>query len=294
MRRYLILLLAILCSTSALRAQHTFGLTTSYGSSKVRAYPSIETKSVYGLYSGGISWRYYTAERYVGCFGIDLEYIQRGFAYAPYTSTNNNDEGNEDVDLLYYTRRINTLMMPILFQPHAYMLHNRLRVFGEVGITLSYDINSTYQDDLQNSYGTVDWKGDYNYKTVRDNRFGYGLLGGFGASLLIDQLEIKASARYYFGYSDVVKNRNKYYSNNNDTTENPFSYTPIRSPMDNVMFGVGVSYRFSIEGFSSWGTEKLKYENLGGGFEYDGTDKKSSSSSSRSTSPQNKTINNRR
>ncbi len=271
MKRFLAILAVMVTFCTSATAQHTLGVTVGNGSGKIRAYPSIETKSVYGYYTAGLTWRHYTQERYVGCFGIDLEFIQRGFAYAPYTSTNNNDGENYGKELLYYTRNINSIMMPIIWQPHVYMFHNRVRVYAEAALTLSYDLSSDYYDALRESYGTVDdYEGKYNYKTARDNRFGYGLAGGVGISYLVDRLEFSASARYYFGYSDVVKSRTQYYDAGTDGTENPFSYTPIRSPLDNVMFRVGVSYRFSAGGFTEWDNKPVKREGLGGGFDYQG------------------------
>ena len=98
----------------------------------------------------------------------------------------------------------------------------------------------------------ADWKGDYNYKTARDSRWGYGLAGGGGIAFLIRRFEINVRARYYFGLSDVVRNRNKYADNGIDGSENPFWTTPMRSPLDNLTISVGLSYRFNKEGFSTW------------------------------------------
>lgn len=57
-------------------------------------------------------------------------------------------------------------------------------------------------------------------------RWGYGLAGGGGISFLIRRFEINVRARYYFGLSDVVRNRNKYADNGIDGSENPFWATP--------------------------------------------------------------------
>ncbi len=271
MKRFLIILIALVTIVTSASAQHTFGVVAGYGSGKIRAYPAIETRSVYGYYSAGVSWRHYTKERYAGGFGIDLEFVQRGFAYAPYTTTNNNDGENYGKELLYYTRNINSIMMPILWQPHVYAFNNHVRIYAEAALNLSYDLSSDYYDALSESYGYVDdFKGEYNYKTARDNRFGYGLAGGAGITYLAGRIEIGASARYYFGYSDVVKSRTKYYNKGDDTTENPFTYTPIRSPLDNLMFRVGVSYRFSTHGYDEWENKPVKRTKLGSGFDYQG------------------------
>ncbi len=273
MKRLIFLLLLLLSTSLGVKAQSTFGVTQGWGWGTIRSYPSIETKPLYGLSTTSFSWRHYSKDRYVGGFGIDLEFMQRGFAYAPYTSTNNNDEGNEDVDLLYYTRHINSVVLPIVWQPHVYMFHNTVRLFGDACVTFSYNYSSTYQNDLYNSYGFDDpaWEGDYDMRDERDNHWGYGLAFGGGIAYLHGRYEFQASMRYYFGYSDILKNRNKYYSNTTDGPENPFSYTPLRSPIDNFNFKVGVSYRMGNKDFAAWHTVRIK--NPGGlrsGFDYEG------------------------
>ena len=78
-----------------------------------------------------------------------------------------------------------------------------------------------------------------------------GFIAG-GIALLIRRFEINVRARYYFGLSDIVRNRNKYADNGIDGSENPFWATPMRSPLDNLTVSVGLSYRFNKEGFSTW------------------------------------------
>lgn len=270
MKRLIFLILTLLCSATTLRAQSTFGVTQGFGWSFIRPYPVVETKPIYGLSTTSLTWRHYSDDRFVGGFGIDIEFMQRGYAYAPYTSTNNNDEGNEDVDLLYYYRNINSIMVPIIWQPHVYLFRNHVRVFADAAVTLSYNYGSTYRNDLYNSYGYDDpaWKGDYEMRDERDNRWGYGLAFGGGVSYLYGRYEFQASMRYYFGYSDILKNRNKYYNNSTDGPENPFSYTPLRSQMDNFNFKVGVSYRMGKSDFAAWHTVRIKSSGLRDGFEY--------------------------
>mgnify|MGYP000206924585 CR=1 FL=1 len=99
---------------------------------------------------------------------------------------------------------------------------------------------------------TATLRTDGSSKFARDNRWGYGLAGGGGIALLIRRFEINVRARYYFGLSDIVRNRNKYADNGIDGSENPFWATPMRSPLDNLTVSVGLSYRFNKEGFSTW------------------------------------------
>ena len=74
-----ILVAAGLFAALGVRAQHTLGISGGYGTGTVRFNPQQETRSVGGRYSAGLSWRYYSATRFVGCVGVDLELLQRGF-----------------------------------------------------------------------------------------------------------------------------------------------------------------------------------------------------------------------
>ncbi len=275
MKRFIFIFLALLLSVISLRAQSTIGITQGFGSGFVRAYPSIESKSIYGLSTTSLQWRHYSETLFLGCVGVDLELMERGFAYAPYTSTNNTDDDRKASDLLYYYRYVNSVMLPLVWQPHVYLFHNRVRVFADAAVTFSYNYSSSYKNDLYHSYSynadKDDWKGEYDMRDERDNSFGYGLAFGGGISYLHGRYEFQLGMRYYFGYSDILKNRTQYYSNTTDNVaENPFSYTPLRSPLDNINIKFGVSYRLGNKGFASWNTVRLRSSGLRDGFEYDG------------------------
>lgn len=244
----LLLLLAALALSESLRAQHTLGVNAGYGMGSGRFEPTQEMRARWGMYSGGLSWRYYGTQRFVGGFGIDLEFLQQGFSFAT-----NSSQVDEKRDFLYYSRNINSVVLPIVWQPHVYMLRNRVRLYLEAAATFSYNFSSTWENEYLDAEGQkrVE-RGDYRFETARDNRWGYGLAGGGGVAFLVRQFEINVRVRYYFGYSDIVRNRNKYYDNATDGPENPFYATPLRSPLDNLTISVGLSYRFNKEGFNAW------------------------------------------
>lgn len=245
--------LTTVCGTAS--AQHTLGVWGGYGMGTCRFYPAQETRGVWGMYNGGLAWRYYTAQRFFGGFGLDLEYMQRGFSYVPYPSRYEYEEDYE-----YYTRRVNSVTLPIVWQPHLYLFNHHLRVYIEAAATFTYNLSSTFVNDFAKGQGVTDYKGDYHFKLVRDNRWGYGLAGGGGFTLLFGQVEVGVRARYYFGYSDILRNRNRYYNNGLDGTENPFYYTPIRSPLDNIFINFGVAFRFGRAGFAEWDVKPRKRE----------------------------------
>lgn len=237
--------LTLVAGAAEVRAQHTLAVTGGYGMTTARLYPKQETKAIWGACSGGLSWRYYSLPRFVGGFGIDLEWMQRGYSYAPYASLYEDKK-----EYKYYTRRLNTIMMPIVWQPHFYLFKNHLRVYLEAAVTFSYNFSSRFDNE---ETGT---KGKYDFRTVRDNRFGYGLAGGGGIDILIKQIEIGFRVRYDFGYADILRNRNKYYDNALDQItkpgENPFWYTPLRSPLDNLTMSIRIGFRFNKDGFKEW------------------------------------------
>lgn len=253
---YGIALAAFVLCASQVAAQHTLGVTGGYGMSTARFQPNEETRPVWNRYNAGITWRYYGPQRFVGGFGLDLEYLQQGFSYAPGAS------GIEDKkDYKYYTRRYSSVVLPVVWAPHFYIRH-RVRIFLEAMATFSYHFSSTYENEVEGVAGK------YNFRVTRDNRWGYGLAGGGGVAVLVGRFELMARVRYYFGFSDIVRNRNKYAGNTYDGPENPFYYTPRRSPVDNLTFSVGVAYRFNKEGFAEWNVKRPKREKTQETFNY--------------------------
>ena len=153
------------------------------------------------------------------------------------------------------------MVLPIVWQPHVYMFRNHVRVYLEAAATFSYNFSSTYENEQARANGSSDWKGTYDFKLPRDNRWGYGLAGGGGIAFLIRRFELNFRVRYYFGYSDIVRNRNKYADNTGDGSENPFWATPLRSPLDNLTISVGLNYRFNKQGFETWKPRPKKEKN---------------------------------
>ena len=237
-------------------AQHTLAVTGGTGFATARPYPAQEMKPIWGTYQAGISWRYYSMPRFVACFGIDVELLQRGFSFAPYPYLYENKK-----DYKYYTRTLNSIVIPIVWQPHAYLFKKHLRVYLEAAPTFSFNFSSKFHNDEKYSIkidGSIPApiSGKYEFRPERDNRFSYGLRGGAGFDLIFGQIEFGVRAMYDFGYSDILRNRNKYYDNLLDSElkpgENPFYYTPLRSPLDNLTISVKLGFRIGKEGFKEW------------------------------------------
>mgnify|MGYP002546434834 FL=1 len=161
-------------------AQHTLGFTAGYGMGTGRFNPKQEMRGMWGMYGGGLTWRYYGKQRFVGGFGVDLEFLQQGFSFATNTAA-----VEEKKDYLYYTRNMNTVMLPVVWQPHIYMLRNHVRVYLEAAATFSYTFSSRYENEQAREQGDPAWSGDYAYKLPRDNRWGYGLAAAAGGGCKI-------------------------------------------------------------------------------------------------------------
>jgi hypothetical protein len=126
-----------------------------------------------------------------------------------------------------------------MWQPHAFALDGRLRLFLNAGATLSYNLSQgSIEYYIDNDTGRVE-EFDYEWQTVRDNRFGYGLVVGLGAGLDLGRVEVMLEGRYYFGYSDIVKRKTIY-----------LGTQFLRSPVDNINLSLGVAYHWNHSG--SW------------------------------------------
>lgn len=246
----------------AVRAQHTLGVYGGYGTASARFYPAQETRMVFGRYNFGLSWRYYSLPRFVGAVGADLEMLQRGFSYGYTYTTTTNEDGEEEREYSFYTRRFNSIMLPLVWQPHVYMARNHVRLYLEAAVTFSYNFSGDY------AYEDTGATGHYGMRSERDNRFGYGLAGGGGFALIFGRYELGVRARYYFGYSDILRNMNRYYDNATDGAENPFTRTPLKSPIDNLAFSVTLAYRFNKEGFTEWTYKPRRREKMKKSFQF--------------------------
>lgn len=257
MKHRLIIFLASLASLlfalcPAAQAQHTVGVFGGMGIASMRPFPKQEMKSIVGAQNYGFSWRYYSLPRFVGAVGADVEFMQRGYTFGYTYRTILDENGEEQREYKYFTRKLNSIMVPLIWQPHVYLARNHVRLYIEGALTLSYNFGGGYE------YVDTDRKGDYDWRVERDNRWNYGLAGGGGFALLFGRYEVGFRARYYFGYADLMRNLNKYYDNGTDGDENPWYRTPNRSPLDNITFNLTLAYRFNKEGFTSWTHKQQK------------------------------------
>ena len=177
LKRYrLILCCALLFMSGAgsASAQHYIGVMGGWGGGSARFKPAKETGYEWGLYSGGLSYKFYSDTKYVGAIEIDLMFTQKGFNY---DLAFESDES--------YHRRINAIELPLIWQPHFYLFQRHARFFINLGIQVSYNLSSTYSR-VSKTTGILE-SGKYAMQLNRDNRFGYGLCGGAGLAFLFGQ-----------------------------------------------------------------------------------------------------------
>ena len=240
--------------TSESMAQHTIALTGGSGFATSRPYPAQEMRPIWGTYQVGFSWRYYSMPRFLACFGIDVELLQRGYSFAPYPS-----KYEDKKEYKYYTRTVNSIMIPIVWQPHIYLFKRHLRVYLEAAPTFSFNFSSKFYNEETHIYAMTEDgiaipyeaipKDKYTFRPERDNRF-----------------------TYEFGHSDILRNRRKYYSKNLDGVEkpgeNPFMLTPLRSPLDNLTMSVKIGFRIGKAGFKEWDWKRPNYPKYKEEFKY--------------------------
>ncbi len=222
----------MLTAGGALRAQHYVGVRGGYGSGSVRFFPPTETGTLWGLYNGGISWKFYSREKYLGGLEADLQFIQKGYTQP--------EPGRPDT---VYSHWVNSIELPFFWQPHVYVLNRSMRVYLNLGVVFSYNLDASEALDSKRN-GPLYEKRPYEMILVRDNKWGYGLCGGLGINYITGRFEWMAEARYNFGYSDIYKNKTVY-------PPNPYQ----RSPLDNFYLSTGVYFRLGKEGIRSLPSE---------------------------------------
>lgn len=211
-----------------------FGIKGGWGEGDVRLYPHWTSPPVWGKWNGGFYWVYYGGgkpnsylyDHVAGGVAVEVEFLQRGFQYAAL---------DRNTKRYTYGRHINSIMVPLMWQPHVFLADEKIRLFLNAGATASFNLNSM-EYYIDNETGKVE-EYEYEFQTVRDNRFMYGLVVGLGGGLNMGRWEVMTEFRYYFGYSDIVKRKTIY-------AGTQF----LRSPLDNINLSIGIAYRWDHQG----------------------------------------------
>jgi hypothetical protein len=220
-------------------AQHYIGAKVGYGAAGGRFYPVKETGMFWGNFTGGIAWKYYSEQQIIGGVGAELEYQQRGYKIF---------NGNKSATTDYTLRKVNSITMPLIWQPHLYFFNRRLRVFVNAAFTVTCNLGMwdsvtevTFSDDGSGKMVSSSVTTPYKFITARDNRWNYGIFGGGGFGVLFGRFEVFAEARYYYGMGDIIRNYTKY----------TFQYDFLRSELDNLYINVGFFFRLGKGGIKA-------------------------------------------
>jgi hypothetical protein len=251
----------LLAGTLSVSAQHYIGVKGGYGAAQGRLFTSwgvSEGAMIWNRYTGGVVWKYYSPQPVWGGLAAELEYQQRGYRVFGGSEPGESFIVSDSTAYTVKTRTVSTLTLPLVWQPHLYMMDRKVRVWLSAGVTLSYNLGmgdeytvtnydrpeKIWDDEENNRYHwgpqtATSETVPYNMQTARDVRWNYGWLGGVGVGVLMDRWEFFVEGRYYYGMSDILRTKTKYQFNDEE---------PIRSELDNIYITMGVCFRLGKGG----------------------------------------------
>ncbi len=236
-----------------LAAQHYIGVKGGYGMARGRFYPFYSydrSASMWNRYNGGLVWKYYSAQQVVGGVSVELEYVMRGFRFEK-------GEMSGTSDYNYKVRTVNSLVLPLIWQPHLYLANRHIRVFINAGFTLIYntgigDTETVFRQRIGSDGVPVPSKPvvtPYKMQIARDSRWNYGICFGPGIGVLFGRWEVFVEGRYYYGMSDIIRTKTRYIFNEEGS---------IRSELDNLFINFGVFFRLGKGGITEPPLRKRK------------------------------------
>lgn len=234
--------MALLLATTTIASgqQHFVGIKGGWGLSDARLYPAWDTPKYWGMKTVALGWKMYNPDRYdsfdkyISGVAAELVYIERGYQYESYSLYDT-----------FYRRKFKTLMLPLFWEPHLQSANKRFTLFLNAGFNVMYNFDSTEQFETISTGEVRNEK--YEFKLVRDNRWGYGLCGGVGMGYTFGSIQLMVEGRYYYGYSDILKRKTVY-------PDTPF----LRSPVDNIEVMAGVYYHFGRDFKAATSDEAVK------------------------------------
>ena len=126
----------------------SLGFTVGYGMGNGRFQPQQEMRAMWGH----VQRRPFVALLRHAALRGRLRRRSRispaGLSFAPNASL-----VEEKKDYLYYSRHVNSIVLPVVWQPHVYMFRNRMRVYLEAAATFSYNFSSTYENEQARANG---------------------------------------------------------------------------------------------------------------------------------------------
>lgn len=213
------ILAVVVLQVSMASAQGYLGIKGGMSGASARFKPTEFTTGYWGLTTFGAFYQYIGGDKFFGGIETGLNYSQKGYATMPRMESDT-----------VYRRTINSIDLPFLWHPTIDVVKDKFRIFLNAGPYLGYHLSSSYENTSKEA-GVMS-SGDWEWNLARDNRWEYGLMGGGGVDIAIaPRLWFLAEFRYSWGFSDILKNPNKYDGN------------PFESPLSLMSVEVGLSYR---------------------------------------------------
>lgn len=210
------------CTGTAL-AQHYVGVRGGAGASSVRFKPVEESAMLLPNPTFGIAYKYLGGDKYLGGVEVDVNFVKKGYKKLVGVKSDSS-----------FQRTVNAIEIPFMWQPHIWFMKERGRFFINAGPYISINLNSSDEKFISKKKGVLDVF-PYELDPLRDNKLEYGLSCGAGFGFLIKRrIEVLAEFRYIFGFSDLMKNPNKYIHS-----------LYYESPIDQMNVTIGVYYKFN-------------------------------------------------
>ncbi len=175
----------------------SLGINGGITSSSINFNPSVSQKKLDQL-AGGVSIRYIT-EKNFGLQG-ELNLSQRGWK-----------EHKDSIPDHKFTKSLLYAELPVM--THIYFnLGSRVRLVFNLGPQISYLLSEDVKEsNIILDPGTEDNPEPIQYNTPIQNKFDWGIAAGGGLELRTGIGSFVMEARYYYGLSDIYKNRKSDY-----------------------------------------------------------------------------------
>ncbi len=225
MNKKIIILIVSLCVFCAktYSQDHSLGLRGAYTIGMANYEPAKHTVMDFNNYAFGLTYTYTGFEKYYGALQTEITYAQRGMSYE---LIKNSDS--------VYIRKIRAIEVPILWRPYYTFSKDNGIIYGLLGPYVYYDISSDWEyKDKADSESSFNRKGKWEYDSLRDNRFGVGVIAGLGFGWNVaKRLRLMIEARYTFGFTNVLKPAGVYQGN------------PVLSGTSQLNMSVNIVYSF--------------------------------------------------
>lgn len=221
---YVIIFIAVsFFSVDAYAQSHTIGFKGGASIGFANFEPSKEMIADYENYEGSLTYTYTGFQEYYGALQVELTYAQRGYRF----------EHREDSDSVSI-RKINSVELPFLWRPYYTFSKDRGIVYGLLGMYLYYDVSSVeINRDLKRPDSSFNTHNIYEYDSLKDNRLGIGVQGGFGFGWnLFRNFRANLEVRYIYAFSNVLRPASQWKGN------------PIQSTTSRVSCSFGFTYSF--------------------------------------------------